>query len=110
MSRNRAGSGVAALVAAVALIAVGAQAQDGYPRKPITFIIPNEAGSSMDSSGRPLADLMQKELGQPMIIVNKPEIMEEHTNNRLQNLIGWTTSIVLIFLSAVLLYSGIGIG
>ena len=26
----------------------------------------------MDSSGRPLADLMQKELGQPMLIVNKP--------------------------------------
>jgi Mn2+/Fe2+ NRAMP family transporter len=45
-----------------------------------------------------------------MIIVNKVEIMEEHTNSMLQNVIGWTTSIVLIFLSAVLLYSGIGIG
>ncbi len=45
-----------------------------------------------------------------MIIVNKTEIMEEYTNSRLQNVIGWTTSIVLIFLSAVLLFSGVGIG
>ena len=45
-----------------------------------------------------------------MIIVNKTEIMEEHTNSRLQNVIGWTTSIVLIFLSAVLLITGTGIG
>jgi Mn2+/Fe2+ NRAMP family transporter len=45
-----------------------------------------------------------------MIIVNKKEIMEEHTNNRLQNVIGWTTSIVLIFLSFILLLSGVGLG
>jgi len=45
-----------------------------------------------------------------MIIVNKAEIMEEYTNNRWQNFVGWGTSIVLIILSAVLLYSGSGIG
>ena len=45
-----------------------------------------------------------------MVIVNKTEIMESYTNNRLQNIIGWTTSIVLIVLSAILLYSGVGIG
>ena len=38
-----------------------------------------------------------------MIIVNKREIMEDHTNSRLQNIIGWATSIVLILLSATLL-------
>ena len=43
-----------------------------------------------------------------MIIVNKEEIMADHRNNGLQNVIGWTTSIVLIILSGVLLYSGIG--
>jgi tripartite-type tricarboxylate transporter receptor subunit TctC len=74
MARQRIGTGIAAAVAAVVLfVAVGgALAQEAYPRKPITFIIPNEAGSSMDTSGRPLAELMQKELGQPMLIVNKP--------------------------------------
>jgi Mn2+/Fe2+ NRAMP family transporter len=45
-----------------------------------------------------------------MIIINKKEIMENHTNNRLQNLIGWSTSIILIILSAVLLISGSGLG
>jgi len=45
-----------------------------------------------------------------MIIVNKVEIMEEYTNNRLQNIIGWTTSIVLILLSTMLLVSGSGLG
>jgi Mn2+/Fe2+ NRAMP family transporter len=42
-----------------------------------------------------------------MIIVNRTEIMEQYTNNLLQNIIGWTTSIVLIILSTILLVSGI---
>jgi NRAMP (natural resistance-associated macrophage protein)-like metal ion transporter len=42
-----------------------------------------------------------------MVIINKPEIMGEYTNKRYQNVIGWTTSIVLIVLSTVLLVSGV---
>jgi len=45
-----------------------------------------------------------------MIIVNKVEIMENYTNNRLQNVVGWATSIILILLSAGLLLSGTGVG
>ncbi len=45
-----------------------------------------------------------------MIIVNKVEIMEKYTNNRIQNFIGWGTSIVLIILSAILLLTGTGLG
>jgi NRAMP (natural resistance-associated macrophage protein)-like metal ion transporter len=45
-----------------------------------------------------------------MIIVNKEEIMADYRNNRLQNIIGWSTSIILIILSAVLLISGVGVG
>ena len=45
-----------------------------------------------------------------MIIVNKKEIMENYTNSRLQNAIGWTTSIVLILLSLGLLVTGMGLG
>jgi NRAMP (natural resistance-associated macrophage protein)-like metal ion transporter len=44
-----------------------------------------------------------------MIMVNNKEIMEEYTNNRLQNIIGWTTTVILIILSAFLLFSGIGV-
>jgi Mn2+/Fe2+ NRAMP family transporter len=42
-----------------------------------------------------------------MLIINKSEIMGEYTNKGYQNVIGWTTSIILIILSAVLLVSGI---
>lgn len=45
-----------------------------------------------------------------MIIVNKREIMENYTNNTLQNIIGWTTSAVLILLSVFLLIGGLGLG
>jgi NRAMP (natural resistance-associated macrophage protein)-like metal ion transporter len=44
-----------------------------------------------------------------MLIINNKEIMEEYTNNRLQNIIGWTTTIVLIILSGFLLFSGSGL-
>jgi len=45
-----------------------------------------------------------------MIIINKTDIMGEYINKSYQNVIGWTTSIVLIILSAILLISGIGVG
>jgi Mn2+/Fe2+ NRAMP family transporter len=45
-----------------------------------------------------------------MFIVNKVEIMGNYTNNRIQNFIGWGTSIILIVLSAVLLFSGFSVG
>jgi Mn2+/Fe2+ NRAMP family transporter len=45
-----------------------------------------------------------------MLIINKTEIMGEYTNKQYQNVIGWTTSIILIILSTVLLVSGIGVG
>jgi len=54
------------------LVIPGWAKEEKFPKKPITFIIPMEPGSSMDRAGRPLAELMQKELGQPLMIVNKP--------------------------------------
>ncbi len=45
-----------------------------------------------------------------MTIINKTEIMGEYTNKRYQNVIVWTTSVVLILLSSVLLFSGVGVG
>jgi Mn2+/Fe2+ NRAMP family transporter len=45
-----------------------------------------------------------------MIIINKTDIMGEYTNKSYQNIIGWTTSIILIILSCVLLFSGVGVG
>jgi len=48
------------------------QAGAAYPDKPIKVIIGYEAGSSGDMVARSLYPLMEKELGQPIVIVNKP--------------------------------------
>ena len=48
-----------------------AQAQD-FPSKPITLIVPFPAGGSTDRHMRTLADLAGKQLGQPVIVDNKP--------------------------------------
>ena len=44
-----------------------------------------------------------------MIIVNKTEIMEGYTNNKFQNIVAWSTSIILIILSGILLFFGSGL-
>ena len=49
-----------------------ALAADDYPKKPITFIIPWGAGGMTDVSGRLLADKFKAELGQPIVVINKP--------------------------------------
>ena len=48
------------------------EARAAYPDKPIKVIIGYEAGSSGDSVARALYPLMEKELGQPFVIINKP--------------------------------------
>ncbi|MEW6665306.1 MAG: tripartite tricarboxylate transporter substrate binding protein [Thermodesulfobacteriota bacterium] len=49
-----------------------AVAQEDYPNKPITFIIPYEAGSGADLLTRPLLERASKILGVPIMVVNKP--------------------------------------
>lgn len=60
---------------AVALLALaylcGAQAQ-GYPNKPIRWIVPSTPGDGSDSTGRLIAEQVSRELGQPVVIDNKP--------------------------------------
>lgn len=59
----------------VVIIASGgnrAGAADAYPKKPIFFIVPNEAGASADLLARPLMQKVSAMLGQPVIVVNKP--------------------------------------
>jgi tripartite-type tricarboxylate transporter receptor subunit TctC len=58
---------------AVLLAASGwAAAQAPYPAKPITMIVPFPPGGLADVVGRPVAEAMSHELGQPVIIENKP--------------------------------------
>ena len=65
----------AGLLAAIALATAAwlpAQAQDSYPSKPIRLIVPFVPGGVTDSSGRLIADVLGKRLGQQVIVDNKP--------------------------------------
>jgi len=57
--------------AAALLAPLGANSQ-GFPNKPITLIVPWPAGGSTDRHLRSLAELAGKNLGQNIIIENKP--------------------------------------
>jgi tripartite-type tricarboxylate transporter receptor subunit TctC len=58
---------------AVALLAAApaAFAQDAYPSKPITMIVPFPPGGVADIVGRPLAVTMEKSLKQSVVVVNR---------------------------------------
>src|SRR5262249_55101349 len=49
----------------------GAQAQE-YPTKSITIIAPYPPGGRTDLCGRTLAQFLKTELGQPVVVINKP--------------------------------------
>jgi len=54
------------------LLAAGiALAQDTYPSKPITMIVPFPPGGVADLTGRPTAIAMEKTLGQKIVVENK---------------------------------------
>lgn len=50
----------------------GSDGASNYPNKPITMIIPYNAGGGTDTQGRALAKVMEEELGQPINVVNTP--------------------------------------
>lgn len=53
-------------------LALPAQAQDNYPSKPITMLVGFAAGGGTDILARKAAEELQKELGQPVVVVNRP--------------------------------------
>jgi tripartite-type tricarboxylate transporter receptor subunit TctC len=48
------------------------QSAERYPSKPITFVVPMEAGGGVDVAMRPFCEKLGVLLGEPVIIVNKP--------------------------------------
>jgi tripartite-type tricarboxylate transporter receptor subunit TctC len=62
---------VAGTVAALALAAALPASAQNYPTRPITLIVPWGAGGGTDATARILGSLMEKELGQPVNVVNR---------------------------------------
>jgi tripartite-type tricarboxylate transporter receptor subunit TctC len=66
--------GMTRLVAAIALIAAGLSplsAQESFPSRPVTLIVPFAAGGSTDVIARVVAEAMRAELGQTIVIDNR---------------------------------------
>ncbi len=66
----RTGAVFAAFMMIVFALAVSAQ-EPAYPTKPITLIVAQSAGGSTDMGARVLAAIAEKELGQPLVVVNR---------------------------------------
>lgn len=58
---------------ALACLALGhiAAAQDNFPSRPVKMIVPYPAGGGGDILARAIADVFQKQTGQPMVIENR---------------------------------------
>ncbi len=59
-------------LAALAALPLLAQAQETYPTRPITMVVPFPPGGVADLTGRPTAQAMEKALKQPVVVANKP--------------------------------------
>lgn len=59
------------LAAVAATAAVTALAQDPFPNKPITMVVPFPPGGVADTVGRPVAEAMGKHLNQTVVVVNR---------------------------------------
>ena len=60
------------LLTAVLAVASPANAENAYPSRPITFVVPFAAGNATDVFARVLAQGLTTKLGQPVIVENRP--------------------------------------
>src|SRR5450759_3150352 len=58
-------------LAAAVLALLVAAAHAAYPERPITLIVPWGAGGGTDATARIIGALLEKELGQPVNVVNR---------------------------------------
>ena len=63
---------IAALAVPCTLAAVVAPANAAFPEKPLKIVVPYSTGGSSDSIARIVADPLSKELGQAVVVENRP--------------------------------------
>ena len=62
---------VPALALAATLAPAAASAQEAYPQRPITLVVPHPPGGSVDGVARIYAEQLAKELGQSVVVENR---------------------------------------
>jgi tripartite-type tricarboxylate transporter receptor subunit TctC len=60
------------VLAAIVLLACGIAHADDYPSRPIRLVVPQGPGSGADVTARLMAQHMAKDLGQSVVVENKP--------------------------------------
>lgn len=61
-----------AVLAVAATLCAAAFAQDKYPSKPITLVVPQTAGGANDAIARVVAQRLSEQMGQSVIVDNRP--------------------------------------
>ena len=56
----------------LAMSVAGPASAQGWPSKPIRYIVPNTPGGMMDTFARSFGSHLQEKLGQPVVIENRP--------------------------------------
>jgi tripartite-type tricarboxylate transporter receptor subunit TctC len=64
--------GAAAFAGIMAHTGTGASAQENYPTRPITLVVPYAPGGATDIIGRVIAEEVSNSLGQRMVVENRP--------------------------------------
>ena len=68
---GRALRGALFVTAAAIILPLAGPAQAQYPDRPITMVVPWGAGGGTDATGRIIASILERELGQPVNVVNR---------------------------------------
>jgi tripartite-type tricarboxylate transporter receptor subunit TctC len=62
---------ICAVALTLGALAGTAMAQDAYPTRPVTMVIPFPPGGVADTVGRPVAEAMGRYLNQPVVVLNR---------------------------------------
>lgn len=72
ITRRRFGISTLSAALAVGGLLGASFAQAAYPERPITWVVPFPPGGAMDVIARTLGETVSKDLGQPIVVENKP--------------------------------------